>query len=200
MSWWNGISECYWISSTCVLDWDAASAVATAAGVLAALAAPAVTRIRQRRRANALLALSFSGDIAQAWARAESIARDYPFGLDGPESQAAQERFMDESDYRAQFARSGEPLRVLAQRELDLSKWPQAIDLGVAERVAVAIHAAQRLCVALEAGSEGSPNAAGWGDFWTHYRRDVDFAVKRLDEAWTTCLRASRKSRYPAGH
>ncbi|MEN5042144.1 hypothetical protein ABE424_18290 [Stenotrophomonas sp. TWI1149] len=195
MSILDGVSQCWWLSETCQLDWEATSAVATAAGVIVALAAPAISRYRTRRRANALFALAFYDLIARAKARLEVIEVHYPLGAGTAVSWAAEGLLMTNAVERATFAAMPGALADLARVEIDLSRWPVATDLELAESVALAVHAASRVCDAIDAGGNGTNGSKHWGTYWISYRADMDFAHKQVERALRACGRATEGAR-----
>lgn len=167
--------------------------MATAAGVIVALAAPAIVRFRTRKRANALFALAFYDLIARAKARLEIIEERFPLGSDRADSWAAEGLLMTDPEQRERFGRMPGALIELSKVEIDLSRWPAAVDLKLAESVAIAVHAAARVCDAIDAGSKASNDSPQWGPYWSSYRTDMDYAHVHIERALRACGRATRR-------
>lgn len=140
MSMLDGVSQCWWLSEDCVVNWDAWAAVGTVAAVFAAVLAPSIQRALVRRKANALFALAFRGDIINVRIRLESIRDAYPM-RDRDGAAWAVETLLAQNDaHREDFLERAKWLDILTSREVDLTRWP-AVDLDLAAKVVLAMEA-----------------------------------------------------------
>lgn len=193
MSMLDGVSQCWRLSETCAVDWNAWSAIATGSGVLLALAMPALKWLRTKSRANAMFAVAFERDLQRARSRLRSINEEFPLGLDTPEAWAVEAALMADVHVRERFGNAGEPLAELADRSIDLSQWPSAVSLDLASKVVVAQAGCRSIVDALKAGSTGPDDLRHWANFWLRFRRDMDAALERCDVAIAALERASKK-------
>jgi len=177
----EGVSECWWLSKTCVVNWDAWAAVGTVAAVFAAIFAPALQRLLVRRRANALFALAYRGDILFAAIKVRRIKKQFPVGTNNDAAWAAEALLSTDKAVRAELAELAETLNVLTEREVDLTKWP-AVDLRLAAKIALAIetvrHFQQAAVLLTEPGEE--PN---WTENFATVERMLKGAGAALEAA-----------------
>lgn len=173
----KGISECWWLSDTCAVNWNAWAAVGTVAAVFAAIFAPALQRLLVRRRANALFALAYRGDLLIAAIKVRRIKKQFPVGTNNDAAWAAEALLSTDKAVREDFAALAEALDVLTSREVDLTKWP-AVDLRLAAKIAVAIESArnfqQAALLVTEPGDD--PN-------WTENFATVEKVLRRAGAA-----------------
>lgn len=139
MSILDGVSQCWWLSEKCVVNWDAWAAIGTVAAVFAAVFAPSIQRRLVRRRMNALFMAAYMHDLMDASASLKKIDELMPVGLDTDaslifEASMREHRAAREHYYKEAFER----LKGLAEREVDLSKWT-SVDLHLATGVVLAI-------------------------------------------------------------
>ncbi|WP_452093519.1 hypothetical protein, partial [Bacillus altitudinis] len=74
----DGISQCWWLGETCAVNWNAWAAIGTVAAVFTAIFAPSVQRLLIRRKANALFALAYRGDVLTVLVKLASIRGRFP--------------------------------------------------------------------------------------------------------------------------
>lgn len=138
MSMLDGMSQCWWLSPTCVVNWDAWAAVGTCAAVLVALFGPAIQRLAVRRRVNAMFAIGIKADLLSAMNHLEEMRRRFSFGTDSDESWY-EHRSIIKGGVRADELQSFvQALAPLAEQDIDLTRW-SVVDLRLASKVALAI-------------------------------------------------------------
>lgn len=138
MSMLDGVSQCWWLSKSCVVNWEAWAAVGTVLAVFTAVFAPAIQRLFVRKRANAMFALAYRTDLLFTLSRLRGIRRDHPIGAHNDQAWAAEALLETDKSYREDYASTMEELDRLTSREVDLNKWP-AVDVRFAAKVALAI-------------------------------------------------------------
>lgn len=194
MGWIDGISECWVLSAGCRVDWDAWAAVGTAAGVLIALLGPSVRAATQRRRANALFALSFEQDLRLAQARMQTIETNFPIAGADEVSWACEALLTTNFESRYELLHLNEVLVTIGSKEIDLSRWPAAVSLTLAAQVSAALHAVKDLSIAIRTIGTGN-HESRWDDFWPIYREELRKAkiqVQRASLAVKDAVRAVR--------
>lgn len=159
MSMLDGVSQCWLLSETCVVNWDAWAAIGTVAAVFAAIFAPAIQRLLIRRRANAMFALAYRIDLLMALTLVRSIRREFPFGMNNAEAWAAEALVLTDEKFREDFDSKVNGLDSVTSRDVDLTKWV-GVDVGLAAKVALAIETTRHL----QQAARGLVAAARSGD------------------------------------
>ncbi|MDG9763971.1 hypothetical protein ACT6SE_07205 [Stenotrophomonas sp. LC732] len=133
MSFSDGISECWWLSETCVVNWDAWASIGTVAGVVTALSVPAVKRFFASRRVSAIFAAAHVTQLEAAQAAIRNFSSAYSFAA--PSTGSADKRLVLKSD--AGLAKAAEALvenlASVRALEVDLSKYPDVGTLLAAD-------------------------------------------------------------------
>ncbi|ALA82127.1 hypothetical protein I5U59_04225 [Stenotrophomonas maltophilia] len=186
MSIFDGLSECWLLGETCVVNWEAWSAIGTVTAVFAAVLAPAIQRRFVRRRINALFAASVDEEIAAAERNIRRMAADYPIGQGGESGVEAEASLMEEAYHRRQYANLGRTLESFISTDIDLTRWA-AVDLTLTSDFARAIHFTK----AVVQGAQ-SVEHPGDGSSWQEYFSEQNFA---LHEALTAVMRARKSCR-----
>jgi len=102
-----------------------------------------------RRKANALFALAYRGDVLAALVKLASIRDRFPLHEEQGSAWAAQGLLQREESARIEFLARARSLDLLTKRELDMSKWP-AVDLELAATLARAMESVRHF----QAGAE----------------------------------------------
>lgn len=144
MSMLDGVSQCWWLSETCVVNWDAWAAIGTVAAVFTAVFAPSFQRMLVRKRANALFALAYRTDLFTAYTNAQALRRMYPFGMGNGAAYAAEGMLLADEAFRAALTADASALEVFISRDVDLTRW-QGVDISLAAKVALAIETTRHL-------------------------------------------------------
>ncbi|WP_423159362.1 hypothetical protein [Stenotrophomonas geniculata] len=124
MSFFDGISECWWLSEACVVNWDAWASIGTVAGVITALSVPAIKRFFASRRVSAIFAAAHVTELEAA----ETAVRDFrvAYSFAPPPAGTADSRIALKNDL--EFTKAADALvGALASTcaiEVDLSKFP----------------------------------------------------------------------------
>lgn len=164
MSMLDGVSQCWWLSSTCAVNWNAWAAVGTVAAVFAAIFAPAIQRLLIRRRANAMFALAYRVDLLTALTLVRSIRNEFPFGMNNAEAWAAEALVMNDETFRARLESQVDGLDSITSRDVDLTKWV-GVDIRLAAKVALAIETTRHLQLAVRS-LVVSARSGGASDFF----------------------------------
>lgn len=138
MSMLDGMSQCWWLSQTCVVNWDAWAAVGTCAAVLVALFAPAIQRLAVRRRVNAMFAIGMKADLFSAMNHLEELNNRFRFGSDSDEDWDEHRSVVKGGARADELQAFVQALAPLSEQEIDLTKW-SVVDLRLASKVALAI-------------------------------------------------------------
>lgn len=139
-----GVSECWSLSETCAINWDAWAAVGTCAAVAVALFWPTVQRRFVRRKANALFALTYRTDLIDTTALLVRINQEFDLFPDGDGAWAVMNLIGSGGQERSRFIDLCDGFKVLAAKEVDVTRWP-AVDLRLAAKVAIAIESLRDL-------------------------------------------------------
>lgn len=193
MSMLDGVSQCWWLSSACLVNWDAWAAVGTVAAVFAAILAPAIQRRFVRVKANALFALAYQTDITKAAVRMDSLRKQFPLS---PESDAAWQvhsSICKGAPSQKKYVALIQGLDALTTREVDITKWA-SVDLDLAASIAVAIESLKHFQFAAMTIAQ-TPSRDNWKDLM----RSVDSAerlaysrIERAEKAIDAALRNSK--------
>lgn len=141
MSMLDGVSQCWWLSTTCSVDWDAWSAVGTLSAVVVALFGPSIQRRFVRRKANALFALAYRSSMVGAKGRLENLGTRFPLDPTEDAAWAVHSMLTQSGATQTNFMEICNRLDELTSREVDLTKWG-AVDLDLAAKISVAIESA----------------------------------------------------------
>lgn len=191
MSWLNGFSTCSKLGvDDCVIWWDAWAAIGTVLAVFVAIFAPAIQRrFFLRKKANAVFAASYLSVLTKASIFAENLVRDFPIN-DGTEKSAeAVERLKESADERERFEVTAGKLNILADRELDGSKWP-AVDLDLILAVAHAIDGAEDIVLVGSVMTNGDAERRNWVRMAPAFRRRIDNSIAGIEFAVSALRRA----------
>jgi hypothetical protein len=150
MSMLNGVSECWWLSSRCVVNWDAWAAIGTVAAVFAAIFAPSIQRRIQRKRANAIFAAAYVNDQLSAITRFSSLCAAHPISKKFEGWTAARVKLRDSKEARDDFSKKALAITEAFKSGLDGSKWP-AVDQQLVLAVAHCVESVSDLGGAAEA-------------------------------------------------
>ena len=187
----SGISECWWLSRTCRIDWNAWAAIGTVTAVFAAIFAPEIQRRFVRKNANFIFAAAYVSDIGSAVAVLDTLLQEFPVGLGTDESHFAEGTLAASADRRDEFRKNADRMRVLAQREVDPSKWP-AVDLELACDVTLAIDLARQIRDHGVAVANPNNKPADWPEFFKVHARIAAGTRIALLRAHETCRGAMR--------
>lgn len=150
----DGVSQCWWLSNACRIDWEAWAAVGTVAAVFAAVFAPSIQRQLARRRATALFMAAYMHDLVDAHACLRTTDSNQPVGKGTDESAFLDAQIMVGPEHRSNYVESIRfAVSRLSQRDVDLTKWP-SVDLHVATGVVIAIETTK----AVLAGANALPD------------------------------------------
>ncbi|NJC47358.1 UNVERIFIED_ORG: hypothetical protein GGR78_000579 [Xanthomonas campestris] len=143
----DGVSQCWWLSENCVVNWDAWSAVGTVAAVFAAVLAPAIQRRFVRRKSNALFLFSYMSDVVDALACLRRLDSGWPIEkkVSNAEQVAAAMQIKRNQELFAEEMKKAAGR--LAAREVDPAKWP-AVDIELAASMVMAIESVKAILVA----------------------------------------------------
>lgn len=159
MSMLDGVSQCWWLSKTCEVNWDAWGAIGTVAAVFAAVLAPTIQRLFVRKKANAMFALAYRTDLLMTLGNVRDLRRDFPFGQNNNGAWAAEGMLLTDEAFRQELVGRTAVLGLITSREVDLTKW-QGVDVALAAKVALAIETTKHLQQAFiglaEAGRNGN--------------------------------------------
>lgn len=190
MSMIDGVSQCWWLSKTCVVNWDAWAAIGTVAAVFAAIFAPTIQRLLVRKRANAMFALAFRVDLLTALTTVRDIRRRYPFGMKNGEASAAEALALTDVKFREDLNSHVNDLDLLTSRDVDLTKW-SGVDVGLAAKVALAIETTRHLQQAFRAlvAAADSGDAADFFEIVEHVGGHADDHLYKADCAAVRALK-----------
>ena len=161
MSMLDGVSQCWLLSRTCKVDWEAWSAIGTVAAVFTAILAPTIQRWLVRKRANALYFFAHNSDVAAVNHYLGSLEELFEEQAESPFRTPFLIELRSSYQKRVQFrAEVVGGVAPLAERVVDLEKWP-GIDHANAALLAVAIGG----CKALSAGATNLVDYKDEADF-----------------------------------
>lgn len=187
----RGVSECWWLGTTCAVNWDAWSAVGTVSAVFVAVLAPSIQRAFSRRKANGLFALAYRADVINAQLRLENIRRDYPMRERDGARWAVETLLANEGPHRDGFLERAKWLDVLSRREVDLTKWP-AVDLGLAAKVVVGIESVRHFQVGAVVLADPADDR-DWGRMLDSVAEVLDQAIVDIEVAEVALRQAVNK-------
>ncbi|AZM72875.1 hypothetical protein C9397_14425 [Xanthomonas vasicola pv. vasculorum] len=186
----DGVSQCWWLSRYCIVNWDAWAAIATAVGVCTALAAPWLRDMAFRRKANAIFSLAYIHELKRVAAVLHNFETAFPYGSGSVFQREAEMSFGFDLTSRADFQALTEQLAMTTGYDVDLSKWP-SVSITLAYKVASALHAVVRFEHGAQIGNTIKSDG-NWSDFWGLYywalkeaQRELNEAIHAV-EAWTT--------------
>lgn len=143
--WWAFV-RCWPLGEKCEINWDAWAALGTVLAVFAAVFAPSIQRAFVRKKANAVFALAFRGDLLNVLIRLNSLREAYPMGDRDGAAWAVEQLLSEEASNRDDFLSRAKYMNLLTDREVDLTRWP-AVDVGLAAKVALAIESVRHFQV-----------------------------------------------------
>lgn len=179
----DGISQCWWLSKTCAVNWEAWAATGTVLAVFVAILAPAIQRrFFLRKKANAVFAVSYWADIVTGRIAIERILTEFPLNENGPVRSDLERKLKANQEDRLSFRTFTEKLAPLCSRELDGSKWP-AVDLDIVLAVAEAIHAAGDIVRVGNVMVDGNTEKRDWPTMLTLFRENIDDSLHAIRAA-----------------
>lgn len=188
MSMLEGVSQCWWLSETCTVNWEAWSALGTVAAVFAAVFAPSIQRRLTRRKINALFGMAFQRDIATVKARLMSLSMRFPLDPNRDTAWAVHSAIQLGGKSQPEFLKALDVLQAFAAREVDVSKWG-AVDLDLAAKVAALTVSLKAFIHGAEVLATTSPDD-GWKGFMEalhvaeqRARRDTELALAAVNSA-----------------
>lgn len=193
MSMLDGVSQCWLLSQTCVVNWNAWAAVGTVAAVFTAIFGPALQRRLVRQKANALFGVSYQSDLITASVRLAALSQDFPLNPDTDSAWAVHADITGQGRHRTEFIERCASLDCLGKREMDLTKWP-SVDLELAAKIAVAIECVrtfQRVGKAVACAPDGD----GWHAHMTTAHALYQQADVHVTAAGLAASRAVRRFR-----
>lgn len=140
----EGVSECWWLSRSCEVNWDAWAAIGTVAAVFTAVFAPTIQRLLVRKKANAMFALAYRTDLFSVLSSVQELRRQYPFGSGNGDAFTAEAMLLTDEQFRVGLIADADALDILTARDVDLTKW-QGVDVRLAAKVALAIETTKNL-------------------------------------------------------
>ncbi|MEA9738644.1 hypothetical protein VDF74_06520 [Xanthomonas campestris pv. raphani] len=143
----DGVSQCWWLSENCVVNWDAWSAIGTVAAVFAAVLAPAIQRRFVRRKSNALFLFSYMSDVVDALACLRRLDSGWPIKKDVSNAEQVAAAMQIKGNQELFAAEMKKAAGRLAAREVDPAKWP-AVDVELAASMVMAIESVKAVLVA----------------------------------------------------
>ncbi|MEN5425928.1 hypothetical protein ABE522_06095 [Stenotrophomonas pennii] len=185
----QGISQCWWLSKHCVVDWEAWAAWGTIAAVFVALFGPSVQRWLVKRKTNAMFSIAYQNDLLEAVVRLEGLKNTYPLNPDADDGWAVHES-ITKGETRELFLTICSGLDAFCGREVGLSKWP-AIDIEIAVAVARAIQRVRDF----QKGAEllaNSHEARDWHDFMGSVNKAFNRAMDAIKKAERVTSRACK--------
>ncbi|WP_230112423.1 hypothetical protein [Stenotrophomonas lactitubi] len=192
MSMLDGVSQCWRLSDTCAVNWEAWAAIGTVAAVFAAVFAPVVQRWLVRKNANALFALAYRSDLLSSQIRLENVRNEFPF--DGDDVAWAVEAMLEkEGAARQRLLSLSRGLDLLTKREVDMTKWP-AVDLNLAAKVVMAMESARHFQMGAELFAEPPPNR-NWVEMTASVAGTLSSALKDVNDATDAVMSAARRLR-----
>ncbi|WP_414490760.1 hypothetical protein [Stenotrophomonas maltophilia] len=176
MSMLDGVSQCWWLSETCVVNWEAWSAVGTVAAVFIAIFAPSIQRMLARRKVNALFGMTYQREVARVQARLEMMNMTFPLEPKSDTAWAVHSAIQLGGSGQAQFIRALDILQAFAAREIDITKWG-AVDLDLPAKVAALIVSVQAFVHGAEILATTLPD-----DGWMEFMANVHVAQQRAQK------------------
>lgn len=179
MDWIYGVSECYGLSRSCVIDWDAWASIGTMAGVLTALFGPAIRRRFVRRRVTAIFAAGYYQQVRIAKNAVADFVAEFPVGDQSEGIFKARMLLENSPAMRTAAQKYLERLNVLAAESVDLSKFPE-VDTVLAADVSRSIFFVQDLARLIQA--LGGPHQQAETPDWKKYFDNLQTALTRTAE------------------
>lgn len=184
----DGVSQCWWLSETCAVNWEAWSAVGTVAAVFIAIFAPSIQRMLARRKVNALFGMAYQRDVARVQARLEMMKMSFPLDPESDTAWAVHSAVQLGGSSQAQFVKALGLLQNFAAREVDITKWG-AVDLDLPAKVAALIVSVQAFVHGAELLATTLPDD-GWKEFMANVHaaqqrahKDAEYALTALNAA-----------------
>jgi len=191
MSMLEGVSQCWLLSETCVVNWDAWAAVGTVAAVFAAVFAPSIQRRLVRRKVNALFAMAYQRDVSAAKARLELLEQAFSLDPNSDSAWAVHSAIQLGGSSQAHFLQMCQRLEHLAKRDVDIAKWG-AVDLDLAAHVAAAIESVKGFASGAELLATTRPDD-GWKELMEAVYQARNRAAEDLKRAIDSINEAVRR-------
>lgn len=191
MSFSDGISECWWLSETCVVNWDAWASIGTVAGVVTALSVPAIKRFFASRRVSAIFAAAHITQLEAAQTAIKNFHSAYSFAA--PSGELIDKRLALKNDAGLDKAAETlvEKLAPVLALEVDLSKYPDVGTLLAADvsRSLYFVGYISKLAGLLRLDRSSVEDEA-WIKFCVAFGRNLDDGLAVLDHATNGCSAA----------
>lgn len=184
MEWIDGVSQCWWLSKTCAIDWDAWSSIGTMLGVLTALLGPAVRRFFASRRVSAIFAAAYAPDLSDSVYRIKEFRKAYSFSDNGREGGAARIALKDDKELQTAALALASDLGRLTSAEVDLSKFPD-VNTVLAADVSRSVFFAReisRLAGLIELVND-QVTVDDWNKFCDAFERNLDDGLAVIEHA-----------------
>lgn len=192
MSMLDGVSQCWVLSETCVVNWNAWAALGTVAAVFSAVFAPSIQRRFVRKRANALFFFAHLGPVVETMTFLQDLNGVHPAGSDSAFEPAFLDALRASKEEREQYRdRVAFGVAPLAECTVDAARWP-GIDMKNAALLAVAIDA----CRAVRAGTKKLVDYSDDNDFEMRVsgvRAGLTVALRALAKVDHECTMAMRR-------
>ncbi|HFJ9785499.1 hypothetical protein K7574_14850 [Stenotrophomonas maltophilia] len=176
MSMLDGVSQCWRLSETCAVNWEAWSAVGTVAAVFIAIFAPSIQRMLARRKVNALFGMTYQREVARVHARLEMMSMRFPLEPKSDTAWAVHSAIQLGGSSQAEFTKALDILQGFAAREIDITKWG-AVDLELPAKVAALIVSVQAFVHGAEILATTLPD-----DGWMEFMANVHVAQQRAQK------------------
>jgi len=187
--WWAFV-RCWPLGEKCEVNWEAWAALGTVLAVFAAVLAPSIQRAFVRKKANAVFALAFRGDLLNVLIRLNSLREAYPMGDRDGAALAVEQLLSEEASNREDFLSRAKYMNLLTDREVDLTRWP-AVDVGLAAKVALAIESVRHFQVG--AAILGRPgDVQDWESMMKTMAEVVDRAIGDVESAEKATVKAMK--------
>ena len=185
----DGISECWWLSRSCTINWDAWAAIGTVAAVFTAIFAQAIhRRFFLRKEANAVFAVAFYSDVLDARIFVNTLITEFPLNETTEAAEAIHASLKESNETCGRFEKKAARLTKLGDREVDASKW-NGVDLKLMLVTTHAIQAARDVVNVGKVLNNGESNR-NWDQMIPLFRGTLDrnrayllHAEKALDKA-----------------
>lgn len=189
MSVLDGLSECWWLSSTCSLDWDAVASVGTVVGVLVALFAPVVRRALTGRKVDTIFVAAHMSELRGIRAKIRRLHRTLnalEFDEDGDTVtlSSANSRFVKEVAMECLAFKPG---------VVDLARYP-GLDLHLASIVTRGMYEVSKVGHAIGNRENGKPHLEVVAYGIPLWQATVDRAMRVLNSADRACVKANQRS------
>ncbi|QQQ40949.1 hypothetical protein JJL50_13390 [Stenotrophomonas maltophilia] len=189
MSVLDGLSECWWLSNTCSLDWDAVASVGTVAGVLVALFAPVVRRALTGRKVDTIFVAAHMSELRGIRAKIRRLQRalnaiEFDEDEDIVRLSSADSRLVKEVAIECSAFKPG---------VVDLARYP-GLDLHLASIVTRGIYEVSKVGHAIGNRENGMPHLEVATYEIPLWQATVDRTMRVLNGADRACVKANQRS------